>query len=156
MSSSLFSVFAAVLSSVGNALSLTSGYYICFLKIIIRTGQSIPVELISLVNHRPDLLLRVIFTDFYPSYSKGGASFHPAGFNCSFCSLGWFFDHVRDFLWEDVFNLGASAIASEFNRWVQVGIYVYILDFKYQLKSQSFLFWALCITATADESLILF
>ena len=45
--------------------------------------------------------------------------------------------HPRDFLWGDIFNSGASATTSEFYGWVQVGIDVYILDFKYQLKPQS-------------------
>ena len=35
-------------------------------------------------------------------------------------------DDLRDVPWEDIFKLGASAAASEFCEWVQVGIYVYI------------------------------
>ena len=35
-------------------------------------------------------------------------------------------DHLRDVPWEDIFKLGASAAASEFCEWVQVGIDVYI------------------------------
>ena len=35
-------------------------------------------------------------------------------------------DHLRDVPWEDIFKLGASAAASEFCGWVQVGIDVYI------------------------------
>ena len=37
-----------------------------------------------------------------------------------------FRDHLRDVPWEDIFKLGASAAASEFCEWVQVGIDVYI------------------------------
>ena len=31
-------------------------------------------------------------------------------------------DHLRDVPWEDIFKLGASAAASEFCEWVQVGL----------------------------------
>ena len=36
-------------------------------------------------------------------------------------------DHLRDVPWDDIFKLSASAAASEFCEWVQVGIDVYIL-----------------------------
>ena len=42
-----------------------------------------------------------------------------------------FIDHLRDVPWEDAFKLGASAAASEFCEWVQVGIDVYIPHRKY-------------------------
>ena len=35
-------------------------------------------------------------------------------------------DYLRDVLWKDIFKLSASAAASEFCEWVQVGIDVYI------------------------------
>ena len=35
-------------------------------------------------------------------------------------------DHLRDVPWEDILKLGASAAASEFCGWVQVGINTYI------------------------------
>ena len=46
-------------------------------------------------------------------------------------------DHLRDILWEEIFKLSASAAASEFSEWVQVGIYVYIPHRKYQFKPHS-------------------
>ena len=46
-------------------------------------------------------------------------------------------DHLRDVPWEDIFKLGASAAASEFCEWVQVGIDVYIPHRKYQVKPHS-------------------
>ena len=46
-------------------------------------------------------------------------------------------DHLRDVPWEDIFKLGASAAASEFCEWVQVGIDVYIPHRKYHLKPHS-------------------
>ena len=45
-------------------------------------------------------------------------------------------DHLRDIPWEDIFKLSASA-ASEFYEWVQVGIDVYIIHHKYQVKHYS-------------------
>ena len=44
---------------------------------------------------------------------------------------------MRDVPWEDIFKLGASAAASEFCEWVQVGIDVYIPHRKYQVKLHS-------------------
>ena len=41
---------------------------------------------------------------------------------------------MRDVPWEDISKLGASAAASEFCEWVQVGIDVYIPHRKYQVK----------------------
>ena len=53
-----------------------------------------------------------------------------------------------DVPWEDIFKLGASAAASEFCEWVQVGIDVYVPHRKYQVKPHSSpLFSAACATA---------
>ena len=41
---------------------------------------------------------------------------------------------MKDVPWEDIFKLSASAPASEFCEWVQVGIDVYIPHRKYQVK----------------------
>ena len=46
-------------------------------------------------------------------------------------------DHLRDIPLEDIFKLSASAAASEFCEWVQVGIDVYIPHCKYQVKPHS-------------------
>ena len=46
-------------------------------------------------------------------------------------------DHLRDVPWEDIFKLSASAAASEFCEWVQVGIDLYIPHRKYQVKPHS-------------------
>ena len=46
-------------------------------------------------------------------------------------------DHLRDIPWENIFKLSASAASSEFYEWVQVGIDVYILHRKYQVKPYS-------------------
>ena len=44
---------------------------------------------------------------------------------------------MRDVSWKDIFKLGASAAANEFCEWVQVGIDVYILHRKYEVKPHS-------------------
>ena len=44
---------------------------------------------------------------------------------------------MRDYPWDDIFKLGASAAASEFCEWFQVGIDVYIPHRKYQVKPHS-------------------
>ena len=44
---------------------------------------------------------------------------------------------MREVPWEDIFKLGASAAASEFCEWVQVGIDVYVPHRKYQVKPHS-------------------
>ena len=55
---------------------------------------------------------------------------------------------MRDVPWEDIFKLGASAAASEFYDWVQVGIDVYIPQRKYQVKPHlSLWFSAACAAA---------
>ena len=46
-------------------------------------------------------------------------------------------DHLRDVPWEDIVKLGASAAASEYCEWIQVGIDVYIPHRKYQIRSYS-------------------
>ena len=54
---------------------------------------------------------------------------------------------------EDIFKLGASAAASEFCEWVQVGIDVYIPHRKYQVKSHSSpWFSAACAAAIAHRN----
>ena len=45
-------------------------------------------------------------------------------------------DHLRDNPW-DIFKLSASAAASKFCEWIQVGIDVYIPYCKYQVEPHS-------------------
>ena len=46
-------------------------------------------------------------------------------------------DNLRDVPWKDIFKRSASAAASDFCEWVQVGIDVYICHRKYQVKHYS-------------------
>ena len=57
---------------------------------------------------------------------------------------------MRDVPWEDIFKLGASAVASEFCEWVQVGIDVYISHRKYQVKLHS----SLCFSAACAAAIV--
>ena len=66
-----------------------------------------------------------------------GCLFHRIANDYSHADWDGLCDHLRDVPWEDIFKLGASAAASEFCEWVQVGIDVYIPHRKYQVKPHS-------------------
>ena len=59
---------------------------------------------------------------------------HHIAYDYSCADWEGLYDHLRDVPWEDIFKLSASAAASEFCEWVQVGIDVYIPRRKYQVK----------------------
>ena len=61
-------------------------------------------------------------------------------------------DNLRDVLWEDIFNLGASAAASEFCNWVQIGIDVCIPHRKYVKPHLSLWFSASCDAAIVHRN----
>ena len=63
--------------------------------------------------------------------------FHHIAYDYSCADWDSLHDHLRDVPWEDIFRLSASAAASEFCKWVQVGIDVYIPHRKYQVKPHS-------------------
>ena len=65
------------------------------------------------------------------------APFHRIAYDYSQADWDGLCDHLRDVPWEYIFQLGASAAASEFCGWVQVGIDVYIPHRKYQVKPHS-------------------
>ena len=77
-----------------------------------------------------------VYIDF-PSNSQRNAPFHLIAYNYSHTDWDSLHDHLRDLPWEGVFKLCASAAASEFCKWVHVGIGVYIPHRKYQVKSHS-------------------
>ena len=66
-----------------------------------------------------------------------GSPFHRIAYDYSCADWDCLCDHLRDVPWEDIFKLGASAAASEFCEWVQVGIDAYIPHRKYQVKPHS-------------------
>ena len=68
------------------------------------------------------------------SYSPWDALFHRIAYDYFPADWDGLCDHLRDVPWKNIFKLGASAAASEFCEWVQVGIDVYIPHKKYQAK----------------------
>ena len=73
----------------------------------------------------------------FPINSKQDTLFHRVAYDYSRADWDGLRDHLRDVPWEDAFKPSASAAASEFCEWVQVGIDVYIPHHKYQVKSHS-------------------
>ena len=84
----------------------------------------------------------------FPTNSQQDAPFHCIVYDYSRADWDGLCDHLRDVPWEDIFKLSASAAASEFCEWVQVGIDVYIPHRKYQVKPHSSL-WFLAACAAA-------
>ena len=73
----------------------------------------------------------------FPTNSQQDAPFHRIAYDYSRFDWDGLCDDLRDVPWEDIRKLGASAAASEFCEWIQVGIDVYIPYRKYQVKSHS-------------------
>ena len=69
--------------------------------------------------------------------SKRDATFHCIAYDYSCADWDGLRDHLRDIPWEDIFNLSASAAASELCGWVQAGTDVYIPPHQYQVKPHS-------------------
>ena len=73
----------------------------------------------------------------FPSNSQQDAPFYHIAYDYSHADWDGLRDHLRDVPWEDIFKLSASAAASEFYEWVQVGTDVCIPYRKYQVKPHS-------------------
>ena len=73
----------------------------------------------------------------FPTNSKWDTPFHRIAYDYSRTDWDGLRDHLRDVPWDDIFKLGASAAASEFCQWVQVGIEIYIPHRKSQIKPHS-------------------
>ena len=73
----------------------------------------------------------------FPTNSQQDAPFHRIAYDYSCADWDGLCDHLRDVPLEDIFKLGASAAASVFCEWVQVGIDVYISHRKFQVKPHS-------------------
>ena len=56
----------------------------------------------------------------FPSYSEWDAPFHSIAYDYSHADCDGLPDHLRDFLWENVFKLSASAAPGEFCEWVRL------------------------------------
>ena len=59
----------------------------------------------------------------FPSNCQRDRPFHSIVYDYSRDNWDGLRDHLRDIPCEDIFKLGASAAASEFCEWVQVGIH---------------------------------
>ena len=81
------------------------------------------------------------------SNSKLDAPFHCITYDYSLADWDGLHDHLRDILWDDIFKLSASAAASEFCEWFQVGIDVYISHRNYQVKPHSSPWFSIACTA---------
>ena len=77
-----------------------------------------------------------VSTDF-PSNSNRDGPFLFITYDYSFVDWDSLRNHLRGVPCQNIFKLSASAAASEFCEWVQVGIDVYITHLKYQVKSHS-------------------
>ena len=89
----------------------------------------------------------------FPINSKQDTPFHRMAYDYSRADWDGLRDHLRDVPWEDIFKLGASTAASEFCKWVQVGIDVYIPHRKYQVKPHSSpWFSAVCAAAIVHRN----
>ena len=67
------------------------------------------------------------------SNSQRDAPFHRMAYDYSRADRDGLRDHLRNVPWENIFKLAASAAASEFCEWVQVGFDVYIPHRKCQV-----------------------
>ena len=91
----------------------------------------------------------------FPSYSQQDALFHHIVYDYSCADCNGLPDHFRDVPWEDIFKFSASAAASEFCEWAQVGIDVYIPHRKYQVKPHSSPWFSAACTAAIEVFLFI-
>ena len=82
----------------------------------------------------------------FPSNSQRDAPFHRIAYDYSRADWDRLRDHLGDVPWEDNFKFSASAAASDFFVWEQVGIDVYIPHREYQVTPSliSLVFSCLC------------
>ena len=73
----------------------------------------------------------------FPINSKQDAPFHCLANDSSGADWDGLCDYLRDVQWENIFQLGASAAASEFYECIHLGIDVFISHRKYQVKPHS-------------------
>ena len=87
----------------------------------------------------------------FSSNSQWGALFCCIAYDYSCANC--LHDHLRDAPWEDIFKISASAAASKFCEWDQVGINACISHHKYHVKPYSSpRFSAACTAAIAHRN----
>ena len=111
-------------------------YSAALLDLFLSSDASICSKIVFPPLGNSDHVVVSVSTDL-PVNSKRDASFHRIAYD--YCCADWDGprDHLRDVPWEDLFKPSASAAASEFSEWVQVGIDVYIPHRQYQVKPHS-------------------
>ena len=120
---SLCTVSASISSNIDEVLSIkpSANASICF-----------PMAFPLLVNcNHVSVLIN------FPITPKQVAPFHCMVYDHYLADWDRLCDHLREVPWVDIFKLSASAAASEFCEWVQVGIDVYIPHRKNQVKAHS-------------------
>ena len=73
----------------------------------------------------------VLLSIDFSLYSQRDALFDHVAYDYFCTDQDGLYDRLRDVLCEDIFKFSASAAASEFCEWVQLGIYVHIPHRKY-------------------------
>ena len=106
------------------------------LDLLISSDASICYTMAFPLSGNSDHVVISISIDF-PINSKQDPLFHYIVYDYSRTDWNRFCDHLSNVPWEDIFKLSASAAASDFCEWVQVGIDVYITHRKYQVKPHS-------------------
>ena len=117
------------------------------LDLFIPSDASISSKMVFLSLGNSDHVVVSVSIDF-PINSKQDTPFHRMAYDYSRADWDGLRDYLRDVPWEDIFKLSASAAASEFCEWIQVGIDVYIPQRKYQVKPHSSP-WFLAASAAA-------
>ena len=107
-----------------------------FLDLFLTSDASICSTMALSPLENSDHVVVSVSIDF-PTNSQWDGPFHRIAYDYSRAYWDGLRDHLKDAPWEDIFKLSASAAASEFCVWVQVGIDVYIPHRKYQVKPHS-------------------
>ena len=105
--------------------SLTDSHSPAFLDLFVSYNTSICSTMTFPPLGNSDHVVVSVSIDF-PTNSKQDALFHCIAYDYSSADWDGLNDHLRDVSWENILKLSASATASEFCDWVQVGIDVYI------------------------------
>ena len=77
-----------------------------------------------------------VFFDF-PTNSQRDTPFHRKAYDYSRADWDGLSNHLKHVPWEDIFKRDASATASQFCEWFQVGIDIYIHHRKHQVQPHS-------------------
>ena len=118
------------------SLTVQTSHSLSVLDFFFSSGASICFTMAFPPFWNSDQVVVSVFIDF-PLNSKRDALFHRVAYDYSSADWDGLRDHLRDVPYEDNFRFSASAHASEFWEWVQVGIGVCIPNPKYQVKPHS-------------------